>query len=76
MGVNNMTEAEVKLADERLRAEVARLIAETRQISVGTFLVPFLAAAGLMGATAVVANGKRSFRIVFLRFRIKFRRIP
>ena len=56
MGINSMTEAEVKLADEKLRAEVARLIAETRQISVSTFLVPFLAAAGLMGATATVVK--------------------
>ena len=56
MGMNSMTEAEVKLADEKLRAEVARLIAETRQISVSTFLVPFLAAAGLMGATAFVVK--------------------
>lgn len=54
--MNNMTEAEVKLEDEKLRAEVATLIAETRQISVSTFLAPFLAAAGLMGATAVVVK--------------------
>ena len=52
MSMRNMTEAELKLADEKLRAEVAKLIAETRQIGVSTFLVPFLAAAGLMGATA------------------------
>ena len=56
MGMNSMTEAEVKLADEKLRAEVARLIAETRQINVTTFLVPFLAAAGLMGATAAIVK--------------------
>jgi len=56
VGVNNMTEAEVKLADEKLRAEVARLIAETRQISVGAFLLPFLAVAGLMGATALAVK--------------------
>ena len=56
MGMNSMTEAEVKLADEKLRAEVARPIAETRRISVGTFLTPFLAAAGLMGATAAVVK--------------------
>ena len=53
MSMNDMTEAEVKLADEKLRADVVKLIAETRQISVGAFLVPFLAAAGLMGATAL-----------------------
>lgn len=56
MGVNNMTEAEVKLADERLRAEVAKVITELRQISIGTFIVPFQAAAGLMGATALVVK--------------------
>ncbi len=56
MSMNIMTEAEVKLADERLRAEVAKLIAETRRISAGAFFVPFLAAAGLMGATAVVVK--------------------
>lgn len=56
ISMNNMTEAEIKLADEKLRAEVARLIAETRQISVGAFLAPFLAAAGLMGATALVVK--------------------
>ena len=51
-----MTESEIKLVDEKLRAEVAKLIAETRQISVGAFLAPFLAAAGLMGATALVVK--------------------
>ena len=56
MSMNNMTEAEVKLADERLRAEVVKLIAEIRQISVGAFLVLFLAAAGLMGATALAVK--------------------
>ena len=54
MSMNNMTEAELKLVDEKLRAEVAKLIAETRQIGVSTFLAPFLAAAGLMGATAAL----------------------
>ncbi len=52
--MRNMTEAELKLVDEKLRAEVAKLIAETGQIGVSTFLVPFLAAAGLMGATAAL----------------------
>ena len=54
MSMRNMTEAELKLVDEKLRAEVAKLIAETGQIDVSTFLVPFLAAAGLMGATAAL----------------------
>ncbi len=56
MSMNIMTEAEVELADEKLRAEVVKLIAETRRISVGAFFVPFLAAAGLMGAAAVVVK--------------------
>ena len=56
MSMNNMTEAELKLSDEKLRAEVAKLIAETRQIGVSTFLAPFLAAAGLMGATAALVK--------------------
>ena len=56
MSMRNMTEAELKLVDEKLRAEVAKLIAETGQIGVSTFLVPFLAAAGLMGATATLVK--------------------
>ena len=56
MSMNDMTEAEVELADEKLRAEVVKLIAETRQISVGAFLLPFLAVAGLMGATALAVK--------------------
>lgn len=51
-----MTDAEIRLSDEKLRAEVAKLIAETRQIGVNTFLAPFLAAAGLMGATAAIVK--------------------
>ncbi|TRD15243.1 hypothetical protein [Palleronia caenipelagi] len=47
-----MTEAEVRLADEKMRAETAKLLAETKQISVSTFLAPFLAAVGVIGATA------------------------
>lgn len=56
MSDTSMTEAEVRLEDEKLRAEVAKLIAETRQIGVNTFLSPFLAAAGLMGATAAIVK--------------------
>lgn len=63
MSMNDMTEAEVKLSDEKLRAEVTKLIAEvakvtaeTQQIKVTTFLAPFLAAAGLMGATAAIVK--------------------
>lgn len=48
--------SESNLTDEKLRAEVAKLIAETGQIKVQTFLAPFLAAAGLIGATAAVVK--------------------
>lgn len=69
-----MTHAEQQLADDKMRAEIAKLItearqyddkmsaeiaklhAEARQVNVSTFLAPFLAAAGLMGATAAVVK--------------------
>ncbi|MFV0383858.1 hypothetical protein [Paracoccus sp. (in: a-proteobacteria)] len=69
-----MTAAEQSLADDKMRAEIARIIAETthydaraqaeiakmnaeaRHVSVNTFLAPFLAAAGLMGATAAIVK--------------------
>ena len=51
-----MTVHEQALADDKMRAEIAKLLAETKQISVSTFLAPFLAAAGLMGATAAVVK--------------------
>ena len=49
-----MTQAEQNLADDKMRAEIAKMLAETKQISVNTFLAPFLAAAGVIGATAAV----------------------
>jgi len=51
-----MTEAEQNLADDKMRAEIAKLLAETRQIGVSTFLAPFLAAVGLIGATAALVK--------------------
>lgn len=51
-----MTAQEQALADDKMRAEIAKLLAETRQISVNTFLAPFLAAAGLMAATAALVK--------------------
>ena len=51
-----MTREEQNIADAKMRAEIAKLITETRQISVNTFLAPFLAAAGLMGATAALVK--------------------
>ncbi len=47
----DMTEAEVRLSDEKLRAEVAKLVAETGHIKMQTLLAPFLAASAVIGAT-------------------------
>ena len=51
-----MTQQEQALADDKMRAEIAKLLAETKQIGVNTFLSPFLAAAGLMAATAALVK--------------------
>lgn len=51
-----MTHQEQALADDKMRAEIAKLLAETKQISVNTFLAPFLAAAGLMAGTAALVK--------------------
>ena len=51
-----MTSAEQSLADDKMRAEIAKLLAETKQIGINTFLAPFLAAAGVMGATAAIVK--------------------
>ena len=71
MSDTSMTAAEQALADDRMRAEIAKLIAETarinsaeiaklivetRQISLNMLLAPFLAAAGVMGATAAIVK--------------------
>ena len=47
-----MTVQEQRLVDDKMRAEIAKLLAETRQINVNTFLAPALAAAAIMAATA------------------------
>ena len=52
----DMTTAEQSLADDKMRAEIAKLLAETKQIGLNTFLAPFLAAAGVMGATAALVK--------------------
>ena len=44
------------LADEKMRTEVAKLLAEPRQIGVNAFLVPALAAAAVMGAIAALVK--------------------
>lgn len=51
-----MTQHELKLADDKMRAEIAKLLAETRQIGVNTFLAPFLAAAAIMAGTAALVK--------------------
>ena len=51
-----MTAHEQTLADDKMRAEIAKLLAETHQINVNTFLAPALAAAALMGATAAAVK--------------------
>lgn len=52
--MNNMTHQEQALADDKMRAEIAKMLAETKQINVNTFLAPALAAAALMGGTATL----------------------
>ena len=51
-----MTDKELSLADDKMRTEIAKMLAETRQINVNTFLAPALAAAALMGATAAIVK--------------------
>jgi hypothetical protein len=56
MSDTSMTTAEQNIADDKMRAEIAKLLAETKQIGVNTFLAPFLAAAGIMAATAALVK--------------------
>ena len=54
-----MTDIEMQTREANLRkvdTEIIKMLAETKQIGVTTFLAPFLAAAGLMGATAAVVK--------------------
>ena len=51
-----MTQQEQSIADDKMRAEIAKLLAETKQINVNTFLAPALAAAGLMGAVVTLTK--------------------
>lgn len=51
-----MTADEQRLADDKMRAEIAKLLAETRQVTVNTFLAPALTAATLMGGTAALVK--------------------
>lgn len=56
VSTNGMTKTPIKLADEQLNAEISKAVAEMGQIKVRALLVPFLAAGGLIGATAVVVK--------------------
>lgn len=51
-----MTEQERTALDRKIDAEIAKLLAETKQIGVNTFLAPALAAAALMGGTAAIVK--------------------
>jgi hypothetical protein len=51
-----MTTAEQRLADDKMRVEIAKLLTETKPIGVNTVLIPFLAAAGVIGATAAIVS--------------------
>lgn len=51
-----MNETKREELDRKIDAEILKLLAETRQINVNTFLAPVLAAAGLMGATAALVT--------------------
>lgn len=48
--------SDTDLSDQKVRVEIAKIVAETNQVKVSTFLAPFLAAAGLMGATAALVK--------------------
>ncbi len=49
-----MPKTEPNLSDDKMRAEIAKMLAETKHINVNTFLAPALAAAALMGGTAAL----------------------
>lgn len=50
----DMTQHEQALSDDKMRAEIAKILAETKHVTVTTFLAPFIAAAALMGGTAAL----------------------
>jgi len=52
----SMTLQDQSIADDRMRGEIAVLLAETRQISVNTFLASALAAAALIAGTAALVR--------------------
>ncbi|MEM1376310.1 MAG: hypothetical protein AAGG69_02870 [Pseudomonadota bacterium] len=48
--------ADTRYVDDRSQAEIAKFHAEATQLKMSAFLAPFLAAAGLMGATAALVK--------------------
>lgn len=55
-GAEKATNQEQSLADDKMRAEIAKLLARTKPIGINTFLAPALVAAMLMGGTAAVVK--------------------
>ena len=51
-----MTEADVVLRDEKIQAEIAKLMAETSKINAEARWYPFIATAGLFGAAIAVVK--------------------
>lgn len=51
-----MTTQEQNLADDKMRAEIAKLLVETRQVTVMTFIAPFATAAAVIAATATLVK--------------------
>lgn len=56
---NKITKLETQEREANLRkidVEIAKMLAETKQVTVNTFLAPALAAAALMGTTAALVK--------------------
>ena len=51
-----MNEITQQLADDKMRAEIAKLLTETKQVTVMTFIAPFATAAGLIAAVATIVK--------------------
>ncbi len=51
-----MTNADQSLADDKMRAEIAKMLAETKQIGVMTFVTPFATAGAFVAAIATLTK--------------------
>lgn len=51
-----MTEYEQSIADDKMRAEIAKLFAGSGRVDVNAISIPFVTAAGMMGATAAIVK--------------------